>query len=178
MSAINFRACLAFTLTAEGGWADDPRDPGGATNKGITLATFQRYDPGATVDDLRSIGDATVAGIYARGYWMPIEGDALPTGIDLSVFDFGVNAGPETSVRLLQRAVGVDDDGVLGPVSMAATRAADPSAVVNTLAHLQMAHYRGLADWPDFGNGWTARTDRRRIAALRALAQPQTGQSA
>ena len=166
MTAINFRACLSFTLQEEGGFVDNPRDPGGATNKGITLTTFRRYDPGATVDDLREIGDAMVAGIYAKGYWVPVDGDSLPSGIDLAVFDFGVNAGPGTAIRLLQRAVGVADDGILGPISMAAINAAVPADVISALGRLQMQHYQELDDWPTFGDGWTARTARRTKAAL------------
>jgi Glycosyl hydrolase 108 len=90
-----FDACLTFTLRAEGGFVDDPADPGGATNMGITLATYRDcsndQDLGAVqVEDMTR---RTARAIYRTLYWNPLRADALPDGVDLSVFDMGVNAG-------------------------------------------------------------------------------------
>src|SRR6185437_16377169 len=73
-----FDTALAFTLAEEGGFSDNPADPGGATNKGITLATFREYQPGATVDELRAISDADVWRIYRLGYWNHMRCGDLP----------------------------------------------------------------------------------------------------
>src|SRR6185437_13093294 len=102
-----FDTALAFTLAQEGSFVDNPADPGGATNKGITLATFREYQPGATVDELRAISDADVWRIYRLGYWNRMRCGDLPAGVGLSVFDFGVNAGPVPSARMLQWASGL-----------------------------------------------------------------------
>jgi lysozyme family protein len=83
------------------------------------------------------------------------------------VFDFGVNAGPRTSVKLLQRAAGVVDDGSVGPRTLAAVKAA--SGLIDALVEARLAHYRSLANFAAFGNGWTSRT--RQVADLaRAMA--------
>lgn len=169
MTAANFPTpILDFALREEGGFSDDPRDPGGATMAGITIATFRKLmgDPSLTIDDLKAITPGEEASIYAKGYWSVVRGPDLPSGVDLSVFDFGVNAGPGRSERLLQEAVGVAADGVLGPISMAAIAKNLPSAIITTLAKLQMVHYQSLPDFPTFGSDWTARTARRTKAAL------------
>jgi len=166
-----FDTALAFTLAQEGGFADNAADPGGATNKGITLARFRDYQPGATVDDLRAISDNDVWRFYRFGYWNKMRCDALPAGVGLSVFDFGVNAGPETSAQMLQWAVGLsgsDVDGAIGPHTIAAVARRAPAILIDTLAAMQAAHYRRLPGFPTFGAGWLARTERRRVAALAA----------
>lgn len=167
MPSVNFPASLTFTLSEEGGFADNAADPGGATMKGITLATYREFVPNATVDDLKAIPDFAVSFIYWSDYWREMKCDALPGGIDLTVFDFGVNVGPSESVRMLQRAVGVDDDGDLGPISMSAIGAASPSSVIASLAGAQKAYYQALPDFAMFGDGWVARTERRAVAALK-----------
>lgn len=166
MTETNFDASLAFTLGEEGGWSDNPRDPGRATMKGVTFATFLCWYPGASVDDLRAITDDQVKTIYRRGYWLPVHGDNLPSGVDLSVFDFGVNAGPDRSIRELQHALGVASDGVLGPISMAALTKASPSEVIAKLAGMQKSYYMSLPEFDEFGDGWLARTERRAKAAM------------
>ncbi len=166
MTAASFDTALAFTLQSEGGWSDNPADPGGATMKGITLATYRLHHPHATKIDLQQITDAEVADIYRTGYWNAVKGDALPAGVDLSVFDMGVNAGPGRSIRQLQSAAGVTADGILGPISMKAIATVDPLVVIGNLWRRQMAYYESLDTFETFGRGWTRRTDERRAAAL------------
>jgi hypothetical protein len=104
----NFGTCLAFTLKEEGGYSDDPADPGGATNMGITLATYRQWadNPNLAPLQVRDLSERTARAIYRSLYWNPLRADALPAGVDLSVFDMGVNAGIWGSARLLQRALG------------------------------------------------------------------------
>lgn len=162
----SFAPALAFTLQSEGGWSDDPDDPGGATNKGITFATFLKHYPGASIEDLKSISDTEVSTIYKAGYWDAVHGDDLPAGVDLSVFDFGVNAGPPRAIEMLQRAAGVDDDGIIGPATLAAVKAIDPVELIRSLAKEQQTYYEGLSTFWKFGRGWTTRTAQRQKAAL------------
>lgn len=161
-----FPACLAFTLAEEGGFVNDPADPGGATNKGITLATYRRYVPDATEDGLRHISDADVARIYRAGYWAPVRGADLPAGVDLMVFDFGVNAGPGRSAKMLQRAAGVAEDGAIGPMTLAAVRRMPAPDLIRVIAQMHRDYYATLANFGWFGRGWLARTARREHAAL------------
>lgn len=166
MTAANFPTCLRFTLREEGGWVDNPLDNGGPTMKGITFATFRAHFLDATLTDLRTITDTEVSEIYRNGYWNAVKADDLPTGVDLSAFDFGVSAGPGRSIRLLQSAIGVSPDGILGPLSMRAVRAMDPLVVIGNLWRRQMTYYVSLSTFGTFGKGWTSRTDARRAAAL------------
>lgn len=168
MTAATFPVALAFTLQSEGGWSDNPADHGGATNKGITLRTFQSFQPGANANDLRNISDATVATIYRRQYWDVMRCDALPAGVDLSVFDFGVNAGPQRSVRLLQQAVGVTADGINRAQTQAATEVMGVTTTIQRLHDAQVAYYKSLTQFPIFGEGWLSRSALRRQAALDA----------
>ena len=174
MTATNFPESLAFTLAAEGGFADNPADPGGATMKGVTLATFQKFVPGASVADLRAIPDFAVSFIYWSGYWHVTHCDNLPSGVDLSVFDFAVNAGPGRSIEMLQQAVGAEADGDLGPLSMAAIHEHAPLDIVNELAKLQTTYYQELPTFPTFGRGWISRTVARSQAATKMATQQGT----
>jgi lysozyme family protein len=102
------------------------------------------------------------ADIYRQRYWRPMHCGELPAGVDLMVFDFGVNAGPGTSVKMLQRAVGVVDDGSVGPRTLAAVKAA--AGLIDALVEARLAHYRSLSNFATYGNGWTSRT--RQVADL------------
>ncbi len=108
---------LTFTLKWEGGYSNNPADPGGATNHGITQHTFDAYR-----DSLRQahqnvslITDAEVQSIYREMYWMPAHCNDMPNALACAHFDTAVNCGVSAAIKMLQRAVGVDDDGVYGP---------------------------------------------------------------
>jgi lysozyme family protein len=169
--ADTFDTCLAFTLREEGGYVDNPADPGGATNMGITLATYREWsdNPELGSAQVQDMTRRTAEAIYRSSYWNPLRADALPQGVDLSVFDMGVNAGIWRSARLLQQAIGFtgdEVDGCIGPETLGATAKCDPRTLVNDLAERQAKFYRSLADFDTFGAGWLNRTEARRAAAL------------
>ena len=161
----NFTACLPVTLQYEGGWSDHPKDPGGATMKGITLAVYRRYRPGASKAELKAISEIEVQAIYRDGYWNPIKGDDLPIGVDLATFDFGVNSGVSRASKYLQRAVGVGADGKIGNVTIAAARSANGKEVIQRLCGSRLSFVQGLGTFGTFGKGWS-----RRIANVEAKA--------
>ena len=133
---------------------------------GITLDTLTDwYGRSATVGMVRMLTPQTAASIYRRNYWNEAYGPELPAGLDLAAFDFGVNAGPGRSVRMLQGVAGVRADGVIGPESLAAIQAMGVAAAIEKLAAAQAAYYQGLGD-PEFIDGWLARTTRRKVTAL------------
>ena len=168
-----FEACLELVLRAEGGFVNHPSDPGGATNMGITLRTLSEFrDAEVTEADVRNLTRGEAREIYRARYWTPMRCADLPAGIDLMVFDFGVNAGPGRSLRLLQRCVGVAADGSVGPITLAAVRACRTGDLIARLAEGRLAYYRGLGTFPTFGRGWTRRVDHTRQAALAMLAEP------
>lgn len=156
----NFDAALREILKSEGGYVDHPRDPGGCTNKGITLATYRRIKPDATCFSLRNIQDDVVRGIYNLHYWDTVSGDDLPPGIDLVVFDMAVNAGPRRASKLLQKILGVDDDGIIGPVTLKAASEAfgeGPEKLLGNYAEARISFYKKLRHFDTFGKGWLRR---------------------
>jgi lysozyme family protein len=153
-----FEQSLAVVLQHEGGFVQHPRDPGGATNFGITRETLSRArGRGASVEDVRLLTQEEAASVYRRFYWDAIRADALSPGLDLAVFDLAVHSGPTKAVRLLQGAVGAPADGVVGPVTLEAARRADPGETIRRLARARLGFLSRLRIWPVFGRGWRRR---------------------
>jgi lysozyme family protein len=125
MTASNFARALTAVLRHEGGYVNHPNDPGGATNKGITIATYRAYvKKGGSVQDLKNITDLEVATVYRKHYWDAVKGDALPPVLALATFDMAVHSGPDAAIKELQRALKVEVDGQMGPQTLAAARLA------------------------------------------------------
>jgi len=164
----NFARALQLVLAHEGGFVNHPSDPGGATNKGITLMVFRRFFGAAkTVDDLRAITDAQVEHIYKTSYWDACRCDELPNGVDYVVFDQAVNSGPGRSARWLQAAVGVPVDGVIGPQTLDATSQGSPVQVINAMCDARLAFLRQLETFAVFGRGWERRVAEVRVEGIR-----------
>lgn len=154
----NFDKCLPKFLRHEGGYVDHPRDPGGATNKGVTLANFRRYvKRGGTKADLRKLTDKQAGIVFKKFYWDKVRGDDLPAGVDYAVADFGINSGPSRAIKFLQRVVGVKPDGKIGPITLTAVDAMDPSLIVRRLCDARLAWLKRLRHWDAFGRGWERR---------------------
>ncbi|WP_095203856.1 glycoside hydrolase family 108 protein [Mesorhizobium carmichaelinearum] len=163
----NFARALALVLKSEGGWSDNPADPGGATMKGVTLANFRRYvKADASEADLKTIGDDQVATVYRRFYWDAVLGAELPDGVDYAVFDFAVNSGPGRAAKYLQASVGVPQDGRIGPATLAAAKAKPAGVVIDELCDARLAFLRRLPTWATFGRGWSDRVRSVRAQAL------------
>ena len=163
-----FQQSLAFTLTEEGGWSDNPADSGGCTMHGITLMTYRRFtgNYSLTPDDLRAIDPTMVATIYEQTFWTPLHCQELPLGVDLMVFDAGANMGGGRSATLLQQQLGVPADGAIGAQTVAAAVGVDGVTLIGHLALAQAAYYRSLDNYNVFGQGWLNRVHARRDAAL------------
>jgi lysozyme family protein len=153
-----FAICLPRVLASEGGWSDNPADPGGATMKGVTLAVFSRFKGrSCTKDELRHISDADLAAIYRQGYWTAAHCDELQPGIDYVVFDCAVNSGPGRAIKTLQAAVNVTPDGAFGPRTKAAIMATGQANTIREFSAQREAFYRSLGTFPTFGRGWLSR---------------------
>lgn len=155
----NYQNCLNLVLIHEGGFVNDPRDNGGATNKGVTQAVYDawRVSHGLEARSVKFINDAELGGIYGLNYWARIRGDDLPAGVDYAVFDFAVNSGVNRASRYLQMVIGVAADGKIGPATIAAIR--NPLAAIGALCDKRLAFLRGLDDFDHFGKGWTSRVN-------------------
>lgn len=157
----NYAASLAAVLVHEGGYVNHPRDPGGATNKGVTQRVYDdfRQRKGLPPRSVRSLEQSEVEAIYRKQYWDTVKGDELPKGVDYCVFDFAVNSGTHRASRYLQRAVGAAEDGQIGPVTLKAVNAMEPGCLIDGICNARMTFLKGLSTFDVFGKGWTRRVE-------------------
>ena len=155
----NYLIIQPWILAYEGGFVNHPKDPGGATNQGITQRTYDAYRRriGHATQSVRMIDNVERDTIYRVQYWDAIRGDDLPIGVDAAVYDFAVNSGPSRAAKFLQRIVGVKQDGVIGLQTLDALARMDSTQVIGRLCADRMAFLRGLPAWVTFGTGWTRR---------------------
>lgn len=171
----NWSRSFAQMLKSEGGYVNDPHDRGGETNLGVTRAAWSEY-LGRPVRDgeMRALTAATVEPFYRSRYWNRCRCDELPSGVDYAVFDFAVNAGPGRSIKTLQRAAGVADDGVIGQVTMNAVAKVDAMTLIERFSAAKTAFYQSLvardASQHKFIKGWLARVDAVENAASSMIA--------
>lgn len=167
-----FDRCLKALLRHEGGYVDHPRDPGGATNLGITLGTAKAWrldvDGDGDVDknDVRLLTPETAAPVYRQGYWLACACDKLPAGLDYMVFDLAVNSGTDRAKRYLQTAAGAVVDGKIGPKTLEAVAKVGPARMIDRMSGRREAFYRSLPTFPTFGKGWLRRLNEVTVTAL------------
>lgn len=147
----HFSECVEVILQLEGGYSNDPYDPGGETKYGISKAAYPDLD-------IPNLTKADAILIYKRDYWQRINGDNLPPALALLVFDMAVNAGPKKAAQLLQRMVGATDDGVIGMETLAAVRVPYSAQSLRFYTARRIDYYTRLPGWKAFGMGWTQRT--------------------
>lgn len=147
---MNFDRAFERTVSIEGGYVNDPADPGGETKWGISKRAYPHLDIAAlTREDARDL--------YRRDLWERAQMDELPEAVQFQVFDFAVNSGMETAVRKLQAAAGVADDGHVGPVTLAAVRAMSPCRLLLRYVGQRLGFLAKLSKWDAFGRGWANR---------------------
>lgn len=173
----NFNACWEFTSQAEGGFTSDPADPGNwtsgvcgqgqclGTNYGISASSYPNLD-------IANLTLEQAGAIYKSDYWDKVNGDSLPVGVDLMVFDAAVNIGPGTAAKMLQGLVGATQDGQIGQKTLAAIGNSTPSILVARLRNARLQYYQSLPQFSTFGTGWTNRTNACQAAALAMITQP------
>lgn len=147
---MNLEQSLKHLLGNEGGFVDHPRDPGGATNFGITqrVARANGYQ-----GDMRVLPLSVALSIYEKDYWTPIKADQLPDHLRFHVFDAAVNSGAGQAIKWLQRAAGVTQDGVIGPRTLSAASMVTPAKY----SAIRLRFMTDLSTWPTFGKGWARR---------------------
>ena len=145
---MNFDKAFEIIIGHEGGYVLDSRDPGGETKYGISKRAY----PSMNIKDL-TLADARV--IYLADYWVEIEADSLPDSVRLMAFDCAVNTGVTMAKKLLQRAAGTKDDGIIGPKTRAAISNTPDLAM--KFAGFWLQYYTDLPGWPTYGKGWTRR---------------------
>lgn len=157
---MNFDQAFDRLLGNEGGYVNDPNDPGGETNWGISKRSYPNVD-------IKALTREGAKRIYRTDFWDRASMDGYDPAIAFQVFDIAVNSGIETAVRMLQRASGVADDGHVGPVTIAAVKARSVTDMLMLLIAERLEFWAKLSTWDRFGRGWS----RRAATDLRYAAQ-------
>jgi lysozyme family protein len=166
MASGNFEKALAIVLTYEGGNDDDMRDPGGRTSRGILQREYDRYrrSKRLPLGDVWKATQAEIVEIYRKNYWDRLRCEELPAGVDLTIFDGGVNSGVAQVTKWAQRACqsyaayGARVDGDFGPATLQALQnQPDNDLLVADIMARRLAMLKGLKTWKYYGKGWSAR---------------------
>lgn len=169
-----YARAFAIVHGHEGGFVDHPRDPGGATNHGVSLRYARSKgllfdldrDGDVDADDIRLITPAQAMAAFWSDFWRPCRCDELAPDLAVLVYDAAVNSGAPQAIRWLQRAVGVREDGIIGPLTMARIDNAPTPLIAHRFHWTRATALTELPTWPTFGRGWA-----RRLAALPYQAQ-------
>ena len=155
----NFEKSLKYVMEDEGGYVNHPKDPGGATNFGITKKAWGDYlNKIVTDDDIKNLKKPVASAFYKKKYWDVCKCDLLPTGIDYCVFDFAVNSGPTKAIKILQNSLGVVCDGIVGNKTiLAAQNNKDKSGIITVICSKRLTFLKSLVSYHVFGNGWLSR---------------------
>lgn len=151
---MTFDQAFQTILGHEGGYSDHPADRGGPTMYGITQAVAREV---GFKGDMRELPVDLAKRIYRERYWNPIRADDLPASLRLAAFDAAVNSGVGQAIKWLQRAAGVRDDGVIGPVTLQAVNQLDASALRMRMLAQRLRLMASLPSWPAFSRGWVSR---------------------
>jgi lysozyme family protein len=167
----NWQKSFELMLKSEGGYVNNPADPGGMTNLGVTKATWKNW-VGRESDEaeMRGLTPEKVEPLYKKKFWDAVRADELPVGLDYLMFDFGVNAGPGRAIKVMQSAVGVTPDGGFGPLTLAAVQAIDPVELIEKFSQAKEDFYRSLGTFATFGKGWLNRVADVKVKANSMLA--------
>ena len=160
----DFDKCLKVILHHEGGYVNHPKDPGGMTNMGVTKRVYEDWVGYAVSEHtMQNLTEEDVGPIYRKNYWDRLKCDELPEGLNLCVFDFGVNAGTGRAAKYLQTMIGAHPDGGIGPMTLKALdEYVSIYTIENTIEKYQddrQKYYESLSTFDTFGKGWTRRVN-------------------
>ena len=165
----NFELTIPFTHEKEGGFVHDPDDAGGATNMGVTLKTYAAYCkrkgyPRPTVERLKNLSEEQWQDIMRTLYWDVIGGDRIQSqSVALAIYDWAVHSGTSTAIKHVQRILGVNADGIVGPVTLSAINSASPLPLFGQIKQDRIKFLKSLVvQRPEnrkFLNGWLNRVN-------------------
>ena len=174
----NFNRSLEAILKAEGGFTDDPRDPGnhlsdgrsGCTNMGVTQSAWEEYvGHKVSTADMKALTKEQIGKFYKSKYWDRVQGDALPIGIDFLATSFAINAGVGSSAKLLQKCINAVPDGMIGSRTLQAIAGVDGKELVEKFSEAKTHYYQTLKSFPVFGRGWINRVESEKAITLTML---------
>ena len=150
----NFDNAFDLLIGNEGGYVNNPKDPGGETNWGITKTVAVAN---GHTGDMRTMPKETAKQIYKKMYWDKLQCDQLPFVVAFQLFDAGVNHGNAQAAKFLQRALSVADDGVIGTKTIAAVSKLEDLQIVMLFNAERIEFYTTLKTFSTFGKGWARR---------------------
>lgn len=158
----SFEHVLPRVLAHEGGFVNDPDDPGGPTNRGVTQRVYDGYRKrkGLSPRSVRGITAEEIHEIYRHQYWDAVRGDDLPLGLDYAVFDYAVNSGVKRAAQHLQEVLGVRMDGIIGEMTISEANDRETIGLIEAYVNRRMKFLRQIrkgGGWKKFGRGWTRR---------------------
>ena len=151
---MNFLTAFEKLLGHEGGYSEHKDDPGGKTRYGVTEAVAREV---GYRGDMRELPLDLAQRIYKEKYWDAVQAESLPPDVRYIVFDGAVNSGVVQSAKWLQRACGVKDDGVIGPITIRAANALSPDGLKRKVLAQRLRFMATLSNWTAFGRGWANR---------------------
>lgn len=147
---MRFNDAMPLIIEFEGGYVDDPRDPGGETNFGISKRAYPN-------EDIKNLTLERAYEIYKRDYWDAVKADDLPAAIRFPVFDMAINSGVRQAIKTLQKSVDAVQDGILGPNTLKAVSREDPQRLVSKFLGNRLLFLTSLTTFTTFGRGWAKR---------------------
>ena len=169
----NFQKCLDLVLIHEGGFVDNPADPGGMTNLGVTKQTWEEWVGHPVIEkEMRNLTPLMVKPLYKRKFWDACRADDLVSGLDYCVFDVSVNSGPGRAIKFLQSCVGATPDGGYGSITAALVKKAqeeNPAKLIEDYCAKRLEFLQSLRTFETFGKGWTRRVEEVKAEALKML---------
>ena len=174
----NFQRSLDNILKAEGGFTDDPRDPGnhlsdgraGCTNMGVTQAAWEEFvGHKVSTADMKALTKEQVGKFYKTRYWDRVQGDALPIGLDFLAASFAINAGVGSSAKLIQKCINAVPDGMIGPRTLQTIAGVDSKELIEKFSEAKEHYYQSLKTFPVYGKGWINRVNSEKAIALSML---------
>lgn len=159
---MNFEKAFERLIGHEGGYSTDQNDPGNWTGGKVGIGVFKGTKYGIAANtypnlDIKKLTIDQAKSIYKKDWWDKLGADQLHPAIVYQLWDFAVNAGKSRAVKELQQAIGVTDDGIIGPKTIAAVKAKDVNDILLLLASERLKFYTSLSTWGTYGKGWTNR---------------------
>lgn len=155
---MNFDKAFERLIGHEGGYVHHPQDPGGETNFGITKRSYP-------AEDIRGMTLERAKAIYLRDFWDRAGCGYVPDAARFDLFDMAVNSGVKPAIMAMQRAIGADPDGVIGPKTLLLLDNTDPLRFRMRFNGYRLQLMSSLPTWPAFGRGWANRIAKNLIEA-------------
>ncbi len=147
---MNFQDAIKYILLFEAGYANDPSDPGGPTNFGISARSYPDLD-------IENLSENDAINIYKSDYWDKTKCEWLPPALRLIVLDAAVNQGVKQAIIFLQKSLNIKADGIFGPITNQAISDVIDSDVLHRYWKLRLEHYHKNPNWNLYSKSWTKR---------------------